>query len=180
MSFFYNISLKEEGYELFNASAMQLLETILTNLHFSTRDMITAISISIVKYMSKIEKAVPQILKTMHGSGERILHEINKRRDEILALEDHNEACLQFIKLTQHLQNYSQLLHKLAHQCPPSILEGIADAGVFTTALKLLSIPQFEQKNDIVRMLKQLSHADEVSFPKLVANELKDSLGELD
>ena len=62
MSFFYNVSLKEEGYELFNVSAMKFLASQLNNLAGATRDQISVLSLSIVKYMGKIDKAQHEIL----------------------------------------------------------------------------------------------------------------------
>jgi len=66
LAFFYNISLKEEGYDIFNSSGMELLERMLSNLQSATREMTNALCNAVMKYISKIDRAFPQIVKIIN------------------------------------------------------------------------------------------------------------------
>lgn len=134
---------------------MRFLGTQLNNLGSASRDQISVLSLSIIKYMSKIDRAQHEILTLLKDCLVLFATQVEQQKNTILALTSNKkEQINQYLRLTQHIQNYAQLLNKLTHQSTPSILEELQKSGLFEIVLELLSVPQFEQKNDIVRMFK--------------------------
>jgi hypothetical protein len=69
LNFYQNVSLKEEGYQMFNKDGMNAIVRLLN--HISTcpqveKDFINLLAYGVVRYMGKIDKALTEILHTIN------------------------------------------------------------------------------------------------------------------